>query len=1339
MASNPRVFGLLEEMLDSGKTPEEVCRDSPELLAEVRQRWQQFRLIDAEMEALLPEAGTPTHVKAITPAPPTAGLPQIPGYEVQAVLGRGGMGIVYRAWHLRLHRPVALKMLLAGACATPPERQRFLREAEAAAGLQHPHIVQVHDVGEHDGRAYFTMELVEGGSLAQKLAGTPQPAGKAAALLATLAEAVHVAHQRGIVHRDLKPDNVLLTADGTPKISDFGLARRLEGAAGLTLSGVPMGTPSYMAPEQAQGKPRAVGPGTDVYALGAILYELLTGRPPFRGETVTETLQQVIADEPVPPSRLNPKVPRDLETICLKCLHKEPERRYASARELADDLGRFVRGESVLARPVGVVESLRRCVWRRPAATGMLAAVVLLVATGAVGTWLLYQQRADARARQAQTDQEVRGDLERARGLLVEGWEAADLAKLAQASSEADRAAVIARSGGASAAVRQEAEAFRGDATGRLNRTEKDRALLEALRDVSIPYETFAYLHDEASWPIVLAQPSADEQYAAAFLRWGLDVDGTAEAEVVARLGAEPDSVVQELIAALDGWMLERLRNRPEAAWRRLFRVAEQLDGSERRRRLRSLLISGAPPRAEGVAGLAGVGSPWPSLWELARGSAWRPLLELRRELDPRTEPVPTVVLLAYACANVGDATGAEQVLRQAVTARPEEVVLLATLGRLLERQGASRRADAVGYYRAARSRSRHLGLALSRALFLAGKSGEAEEVLRELALQPEHDHNPALSFYLGAALIGQRRYGEAEAAYREAILLRPDWGEAHSNLGAALNSQRKYGEAEAACRKAIDLKPDDSTAFTNLGNALNHQGRHGEAEAACRKAIDLRPDYAEAHVNLGSALHDQGKHAEAEAAYRKALDLKPDLVEAQHNLGTVRMRQQRYGEAEVAFRKALELRPDLVETHNNLGSALLGQQRYGEAEVAVRKALDLRPDFAEAHYNLGDIRLRQQRYGEAEAAVRKANDLKPNWAEAQGQLGLALYRQQKYGEAEAAFRRAIDLRPDYAEAHVNLGNALDGQGKGAEAEAAYRKALDLKPDLGEAHYNLGNVRMHQQRYGEAEAAFRKAIEFRSDLVEAHHSLGRALLGQQRYGEAEAAFRKATDLKPDFALAYCNLGLALLLQAQFDEAAAALKRADDLSPATAPLHKQARQLQRTCQRFVTLDARLPAILQGTEKAANAGEQREFAQLCHLKKHYAAAARFFRDAFAADPKLGEMVPAGNRYNAACSAALAGCGHGKDADKLDDKERARWRRQTLDWLRQDLTWWGKRLDNGNAQSNAQVRQRLQHWQADPDLAGVRTSDGLARLPEEERKQWERLWSDVDALHRGAGAPE
>jgi serine/threonine-protein kinase len=363
MNNDPRVQQLLDKLYESHATPEEVCESCPELLPVVRDWWQQMSRVRADLDVLFPATDKP-----IPKRPEWSVLPQIAGYEVETVLGRGGMGIVFRARHLRLNRLVALKMLLVGGYAGPQELARFQREAEAVAGLRHQNIVQVHDIGDHDGLPYFTMEYVGGGSLAQKLSGAPQPAHQAAALLVTLAEAVQVVHQGGIVHRDLKPANILLTADGIPKIADFGLARHFDTGPALSQTGGRIGTPSYMAPEQAMGKTHAIGPSVDIYALGAILYELLTGRPPFRGDTAAETELQVISQELVPPSQVNALVPRDLETICLKCLRKEPEGRYPSAAALANDLRRFLEGQPIQARPPGWGERLKGWGRRNPGA-----------------------------------------------------------------------------------------------------------------------------------------------------------------------------------------------------------------------------------------------------------------------------------------------------------------------------------------------------------------------------------------------------------------------------------------------------------------------------------------------------------------------------------------------------------------------------------------------------------------------------------------------------------------------------------------------------------------------------------------------------------------------------------------------------------------------------------------------------------------------------------------------------------------------------------------------------------------------------------------------------------
>jgi serine/threonine protein kinase len=364
-----------------------------------------------------PDVSLPESAATLADTKIAAPPPNLPDYEILGELGHGGMGVVYKARQRSLNRLVALKMIRSGSQARPEDLVRFLTEAEAVARLQHPHIVQIHAFGQHNGQPYFALEFVDGGSLDKQLAHTPQAARTAAALLETLARTMHAVHQHGILHRDLKPANILLApaacglapaakpqaaalAGGsrrnnyTPKITDVGLAKRLaDSDGGLTSTHAILGTPYYMAPEQAAGNTRAIGPATDVYALGAILYEVLTGRPPFQGATVLDTLELVRAAEPVPPRRLQPKTPRDLETICLKCLEKEPHRRYASAEALADDLKRFLANEPIRARPVGPVTRTRKWVVRNPGKAVALGAALLVV------LGLLLWQRAELRHR----------------------------------------------------------------------------------------------------------------------------------------------------------------------------------------------------------------------------------------------------------------------------------------------------------------------------------------------------------------------------------------------------------------------------------------------------------------------------------------------------------------------------------------------------------------------------------------------------------------------------------------------------------------------------------------------------------------------------------------------------------------------------------------------------------------------------------------------------------------------------------------------------------------------------------------------------------------------------
>jgi WD40 repeat protein/serine/threonine protein kinase len=482
---------------------------------------------DPDLQPTLPpqpaESGNPLAEEPTQAALDASGVERVPasaaaapsviaGYEILGELGRGGMGVVYRARQVRLDREVALKMVLAGGHADDTDRQRFQAEAEAVARLQHPNIVQVYEVGEHGGVPFFSLEYCSAGSLDRQLAGNPMPPQAGAALVQTLADAVQYAHERGVVHRDLKPANVLLAGsrdapnrtdgtDGTnesypshrshpshsvvPKITDFGLAKRLDQDSAKTRSGAIVGTPSYMAPEQAGGRTRDVGPAADVYALGAILYECLTGRPPFKAATPVDTVLQVLSDEPVPPSRLQPGTPRDLETICLKCLQKEPARRYASARALAEDLHRFLADEPILARPVSQWERIVKWAHRRPAVAALLAMVVGVSALG-LGLVLAEWRRAESERSRAEEErgfaEAQRVEAEKAR---AEASQRAEAEKTARSQADDARTLADQRRGQAERAL-QEARSslyfyhiMRGERDLRAGRVEEASAMLQ--------------------------------------------------------------------------------------------------------------------------------------------------------------------------------------------------------------------------------------------------------------------------------------------------------------------------------------------------------------------------------------------------------------------------------------------------------------------------------------------------------------------------------------------------------------------------------------------------------------------------------------------------------------------------------------------------------------------------------------------------------------------------------------------------------------------------------------------------------------------------------------------
>jgi tetratricopeptide (TPR) repeat protein len=1002
---------------------EEYARRYPPFAAVLRQVLSALELVQLSSGAGPPAPGPAAGA-------PAAGL--LGDFRVLREVGRGGMGVVYEARQLSLNRRVALKVLPFAAALDARQLQRFKKEAQAAAHLHHSNIVPVFAVGEDRGTHYYAMQFIEGRSLAEVIGdlraqaagaagAAPAPDTLPVACLSTersarrptffrtvarlglqAAEALEHAHQEGVVHRDVKPANLLVDAKGNLWVTDFGLAR-LQNEAGLTVSGDLVGTLRYMSPEQALAYPGGVDHRTDVYSLGATLYELLTLRPAFDGRDRQELLRRIASEEPRPPRRLSPAVPAELEIIIRKALEKEAGARYATAQELADDLRRFLEDKPIRARRPSWLEQARKWARRhRPAVWSAAAAslVALAVLAGSVG-WVAR----DRATRQGRVAADLRAALEEAERSRREGqWP--------RAQAAARRAEALLRDGAADPAV---AERVRGllrelaeeEADGRLVARLDEIRLLQA--EVNVKEDRFVL---ERALP----------EYRRAFGDYGLRAGATAPEEAAARLRRRPAAIRGPIVGALDHWLvLARYRKAPEAGW--LERALSAADSDAWRQRVRA-----ARARGDRLA-----------------------LEELAREVDATAQPPEALFLLDLSLPRRDARGDAVALLRRAQAAFPGDFWINHDLGMALRCCRPPQHAEAIRFLTAAvalRPDSAGAILNLGGALSEAGRLDEAVAAYRRaIELRPDY---ATAHYNLGLTLGKQGRPDEAAAAHRRAIELRPDFAWAHCDLGVVLLAQGRPDEAVAAFRKAVELRPACAAYHYNLGNGLVARGRPDEAAAAFRRAIDLKDDWAEAHCNLGGALGKMGRHDEAVAAFRRAVARKPALAIAHYNLGDALAATGRLDEAVAAYRKAVEVRPEYAEAHCNLGKALGKMGRHDEEIAAYRRATEVKPDLALAHFYLGLALTERGRPGEAVTALRKAIDLKLDRAEAHYDLGNALRDTGRLDEAAAAYRRAIELRPEYAEAHCNLGDVLLQLGEFARALAAFQRGHELgarRPD----------------------------------------------------------------------------------------------------------------------------------------------------------------------------------------------------------------------------------------------------------------------------------------------------
>ncbi len=610
--------------------------------------------------------------------------------------------------------------------------------------------------------------------------------------------------------------------------------------------------------------------------------------------------------------------------------------------------------------------------------------------------------------------------------------------------------------------------------------------------------------------------------------------------------------------------------------------------------------------------------------------------------------------------------------------------------------------------------------------------------------LHPRHPGDFWTRFEL-ALVAGTRSqpFPQLEEAVRHltaATAIRPGSASAHDNLGRALRAQRQMEEAIAEFREALRLKPDSSWVQLAFFKALKDENKLDEEITSRREAVRLQPGDAWVHANLAGALKAGQKFDEAIAEFREAIRLKPDMLLAHVELGGTLWDQGKRADALMPWREAVRLNPDDAQMHLNLGAVLHMHGKLDEAIAEYREAIRLKPDHVLAHHGLGNALNAQGKRDEANAEYREASRIEPGQFGVHRSRGNALYAQKKPDEAIAEYREAIRLNPNLALAHFILGNALYAQKKFDEAVAEYREAIRLKPDDAGAHLILGNALYGQKKFDEAAAEYREATRLTPDDAGAHLSLGKALYDQKKFDEAAAEYREAIRLKPDDVSAETNLGWALRAQGKLEEALAAFRRAGELAKPDSPSARTLLGRIRETEQMIALAVRLPAVLNGKDTPSDAAEIEIFALLCRDQGRYAAAARLLGNALAADPRFGEDRRFSHRYNAACYAAVAGCGKSRDDPLPDDPARAALRQQALDWLKAEHAAWAQLLESDEPQNSARITEKLNWWQQDPRLAGVRDPELLEAMAEEEKTAWRSFWSEVERLAGKArgGAP-
>jgi tetratricopeptide (TPR) repeat protein/serine/threonine protein kinase len=1106
-----QLLGLYADRLLAGERvePEEIRRRHPQLA----------ETLIHELETLAGLGADPG---------PGGVLETLGDYRILRRIGQGGMGVVYEALDARLDRHVALKVLPRQALSSAKSVARFVKEARIAGRLKHPGIVGVFGMGVDRGVPFYAMEYVEGQTLAQLLreqapsagksgggaaetllslsrllkgvAGEPPPgesttgdgsadadsAGRApdaldlgyclrlARAFAEVADALEHAHRRGVTHRDLKPSNLILDLDGRLRILDFGLAR-LEGEASLTQSGDLVGTILYMSPEQAMARRVRIDHRSDLYSLGATIYEALAFRPPFRGRDHRDTLSQILFREPAPLRKLNPRVPRDLETIVLKCLAKDPGERYGSAEALAQDLRRCARGDPIEARPLAAWERWARRAWRRKG----LAAALVAAALGAASAGALLEQSLDARRAEEERRFEAR---------VIEAMMLVEYGKSSPARRQ-PRPRPLGESYIAFA-LEPEPDEFAGvDPLGRALELLGEAAALRPGRPEPTFHRARALLgRGERAQAEDLLRPllHSSPPFAPARALQGLDAEapGAAPRPEAAgnswedlylqaqRAGAERrrGDAIEALTALIDGFIAGREPYLGALAEARLARGRLRLEQGE---------------VEEAVADFAAVAIAYPQALEPALFLARAYLLRKRRdsaaaELERAYQRAPAefrggaaaeAARVLFDFKSFDEALGWTERITDAAQREQRRALCLAERR---EAEAAIEAAKAAVALAGGDALSRHtLGTVYAA---LKRHQDAAAEFRAALAL---NDRMSASWNALGLALLELERHGEAREAYERALAIDPRDASALNGIGNAYLNEGRFAEAGSVYERAIALEPRSFSFHNNAGIAAMRQGRIDDAVAAFRRALDLDPENALILSNLSWALIGKGAHDEGIAAARRGIALDPGFSENYKMLGGHLFRRGAFLEAREAYLKYVELRPDHFIGHHNLA---LVHERFGDFDDAAReyeRCLELKPGHGPSAYNLGNLFYGRGRWQDAVSAYERALKIAPDDDSTLNNLGLALFLLERFEEAAAAFEKAIAAAPESAEAYWNLAAVHEKRGDLPAAIERHRQGIERSPGFPVPY---GQLAAWLEKTGDADGAertLRRELELR--------------------------------------------------------------------------------------------------------------------------------------------------------------------------------------------------------------------------------------------------------------------